>query len=325
MKSVWPVIVVGALTASPVFAAGEASDGMTWLRKMAAASYQVNYAGTFVYQQRGRSETSRIVHYVNAAGGVFEKLEALDGPAREVIRTNDQVTCYLPASKTVLIEQRDARLLPAILPENLAAITETYQVKLGERDRVAGQECQNVRLEPSDNLRYGREFCVEIRSGLPLRVRTFNENREPVESFAFTEIRIGGSFNRDRVKSKYAALSRNWRVDRSALAVNEQAVDTGWVVNNQPRGFRKLTEVKRSLAGRGGSVAQIVFSDGIAAISVFVEPLPKERPAQVLTHQGAVNIYTRTLADYMVTVLGEAPAATVMQIANSLELRPGAR
>lgn len=325
MRSVWPVIVVGALVASPVSAAGEASGEMVWLKKMATASNQVNYVGTFVYQQRGKSETSRIVHYVNPAGGVFEKLETLDGPAREVIRTNDQVTCYLPTSKTVLIEQRDTRLLPAILPQDLAAITEAYQVKLGERDRVAGQECQNVQLEPRDNLRYGREFCVEIRSGLPLRVRTFNESREPVESFAFTEIKIGGGFNRDRVKSKYAALSRGWRVDRSALASNEQAVDTGWVVNNQPRGFRKLTEVRRSLAGRGGSVAQIVFSDGVAAISVFIEPLSRERPVQTLTHQGAVNIYTRTLADHMVTVLGEAPAATIMQIANSLELKPGAR
>ena len=84
-------------------------------------------------------------------------------------------------------------------------------------------------------------------------------------------------------------------------------------------------EINRSIAGRAGPVAQIVFSDGLAAISVFIEPMPKERPAETtLTHQGAVNIYTRSYADRMVTVLGEAPAATVMQIANSLELRSSA-
>jgi sigma-E factor negative regulatory protein RseB len=72
-------------------------------------------------------------------------------------------------------------------------------------------------------------------------------------------------------------------------------------------------------------VAQIVFSDGLAAISVFIEPMSRERPADTtLSHQGAVNIYTRSYADRMVTVLGEAPAATVMQIANSLELRTSA-
>ena len=83
-------------------------------------------------------------------------------------------------------------------------------------------------------------------------------------------------------------------------------------------------EIRRSIAGRPGSVAQIVYSDGLAAVSVFIESMPKTRPSPTLTHQGAVNIYTRSLDDHKVTVLGEAPVATVMQIANSLEQRTGA-
>lgn len=325
MKAVWPVVFLGLSAAHLALAEGsDSQEALAWLSKMAGASNQLNYSGTFVYQHRGLSETSRIAHFVNPAGGVFEKLETLDGPVREVIRSNDQVSCYLPGSKTVLIEQRSARLLPALLPENLTGITESYAVRVGQRDRVAGHECQVVGLEPRDSLRYGRQFCLEVRSGLPLRVRTLNAKNEAVESFAFTQLKIGGSFDRDKVKSKYAAKSRNWRVDRSALNASERVVETGWVVNNQPPGFRKLMEVNRSIAGRGGPVAQIVFSDGLAAISVFIEPLPKERPAETLTHQGAVNIYTRAYADRMVTVLGEAPAATVMQIANSLELRTSA-
>lgn len=325
MKLVWPVVFLGL--SAPNFALAEGPDsqeGLAWLSKMAAASSQLNYHGTFVYQHRGLSETSRIAHFVNPAGGVFERLETLDGPVREVVRSNDQVTCYLPGSKTVLIEQRSARLLPALLPENLSGITQSYAVRVGDRDRVAGHECQIVDLEPRDSLRFGRQFCLEARSGLPLRVRTVNEKMEAVESFAFTQLRIGGGFDRDKVKSKYAARSRNWRVDRSALNMTERSVETGWIVNNQPPGFRKVMEINRSIAGRTSPVAQIVFSDGLAAISVFIEPLPKERPVEALTHQGAVNIYTRTYADRMVTVLGEAPAATVMQIANSLELRTSA-
>lgn len=326
MRAVWPIFLLGLSAANFGWAqSGDPQEAVAWLSKMAGASNQLNYSGTFVYQHRGQSETSRIAHFVNPAGGVFERLEALDGPVREVIRSNDQVTCYLPDSKTVLIEQRNARLLPALLPENLNGITESYVVRLGGLDRIAGHECQVVALEPRDNLRYGRQFCLETRSGLPLRVRTLNEKNEAVESFAFTQLRIGGRFDRDQVKSKYAAKSKNWRIDRSALNVSEKPTETGWVVNNQPAGFRKLMEIKRSIAGRSGTVAQIVFSDGLAAISVFIEPMPKERLTEAtLTHQGAVNIYTRAYADRMVTVLGEAPPATVMQIANSLELRTSA-
>ncbi|MBX9812430.1 MAG: MucB/RseB C-terminal domain-containing protein [Burkholderiales bacterium] len=319
MKKVWAFVILGLSAAGVALA--DLQEGFTLLKKMANASRQLNYSGTFVYQHGTKSETSRIVHYVNSAGGEFEKLEVLDGPAREVVRNNDQVTCYLPATKTVVIEQRNARQLPVLLPERMTDIAENYTARKAETDRVAGYDCQVIVLEPKDNMRYGRSFCAELNSGLPLRSRTINEKNETVESFAFTQLAIGGSFNRDRVKSKYAAKSQNWRVDRSALSASESTTDTGWVFNNQPAGFKKLTEMKRYIAGRAGAVSHIVFSDGLAAVSVFIEPRPQGRSVQTLTHQGAVNIYTRPHADHMVTVLGEAPAATIMQIANSLELR----
>jgi len=312
--------------AGPLLAAAStpldvSQDGVALLKKMASASRRLNYSGTFVYQHSGQNETSRIVHFVNPAGGEFEKLETLDGPAREVIRTNDQVTCYLPDTKTVLIEKRSARRFPALLPEQLSGVADNYVVSVGGMDRVAGYDCRVVLLEPKDKLRYGHQFCAEAGSGLPLRARTLSEKNQLLEAFAFTELKIGGSFSRDQVKSRYAARSKEWKVDHSALAITDVPADTGWTLTRQPTGFKKLTELKRSIAGRAGMVSHIVYSDGLAAVSVFIEPLPKARPARSLSHQGAVNIYIRPIADHMVTVLGEAPAATVMQIANSLEFR----
>ena len=324
MRGAWPIVLVGL--AGPLLAAEStpldvSQDGVALLKKMASASRRLNYSGTFVYQHSGQNETSRIVHFVNPAGGEFEKLETLDGPAREVIRTNDQVTCYLPDTKTVLIEKRSTRRFPALLPEQLSGVADNYVVSVTGMDRVAGYDCRVVLLEPKDKLRYGHQFCAEAGSGLPLRSRTLSEKNQLLEAFAFTELRIGGSFSRDQVRSRYAARSKEWKVDHSALAITDVPADTGWSLTRQPTGFKKLTELKRSIAGRAGMVSHIVYSDGLAAVSVFIEPLPKARPARSLSHQGAVNIYIRPIADHMVTVLGEAPAATVMQIANSLEFR----
>jgi sigma-E factor negative regulatory protein RseB len=81
-------------------------------------------------------------------------------------------------------------------------------------------------------------------------------------------------------------------------------------------------EARRSMASRSGTVSQIVYSDGLAAVSIFIEAMPRVQATQALSHQGAVNIYTRPYGGHVVTVLGEAPAATIMQIGNSLELRP---
>jgi len=313
--------LAGPLLAAESTPLDVSQDGVALLKKMASASRRLNYSGTFVYQHSGQNETSRIVHFVNPAGGEFEKLETLDGPAREVIRTNDQVTCYLPDTKTVLIEKRSTRRFPALLPEQLSGVADNYVVSVTGMDRVAGYDCRVVLLEPKDKLRYGHQFCAEAGSGLPLRSRTLSEKNQLLEAFAFTELKIGGSFSRDQVKSRYAARSKEWKVDHSALAITDVPADTGWSLTRQPTGFKKLTELKRSIAGRAGMVSHIVYSDGLAAVSVFIEPLPKARPARSLSHQGAVNIYIRPIADHMVTVLGEAPAATVMQIANSLEFR----
>ncbi len=326
VKAAWAIVFLGIATASPAAEQVDQQDGLNWLRKMASASRQLNYTGTFIYRHgNNQAETSRIAHFVNSAGGEFEKLETLDGAPREVIRTNDQVTCYLPDAKTVIIEKRSSQRFPAMLPEQLGAVTDNYTVRKAGMDRVAGYDCQVIVLEPRDKLRYGHQYCAEAVSGLPLRARTLSDKNEPLESFAFTQIKIGGGFNRDLVKSRYAAKSRGWKVDRSALVIGEVQSETGWVLTQQPSGFRKLTELKRSIAGRAAIVSHIVFSDGLAAVSVFIEPMPKTRPQQNLSHQGAVNIYTRLTADHMVTVLGEAPAATVMQIANSLEFRGASR
>ncbi len=321
MTRAWPIVILAL--AAPVLAAegGVTEDGVAWLKKMATASRQLNYTGTFVYRHTTQTETSRIVHYVNQAGGEFEKMETLDGPAREVIRTNDQVICYLPESRTVLIEKRGKRRFPALVPEQLTGVADNYVISVTETDRVAGHECRVILLVPKDKMRYGHRFCAEIASGLPLQARTLNEKNELLESFAFTQLTIGGSFNRDRVRSRYAAKSKDWRVDHSAFSIADTPAETGWVLTQRPAGFKKLTELTRSFAGRAAKVSHIVYSDGLAAVSVFIEPMAKPRPLQSLSHQGAVNIYTRTVSDHMVTVLGEAPAATVMQIANSLEFR----
>jgi sigma-E factor negative regulatory protein RseB len=326
VKAVWATVLLG-LTVPAIAAAPPppADDGVAWLTKMATAARRLNYSGVFVYHHAGRNETSRIVHFVNTAGGEFERLEAIDGPEREVIRTNDQVTCYLPGSKTVIIEKRSARRFPALLPEQLGGVADSYNVRVTGQDRVAGFDCKVVALEPKDKLRYGHQFCAETTSGLLLRARTLSEKNEPLESFVFAELKIGGAFSRDQVKSKYAGKSRDWKVDTSSLVLSDVAAETGWVLARQPAGFRKLTELKRSIAGRAGMVSQIVYSDGLAAVSVFIEPMPKAQPAQSLSHQGAVNIYVRRVSDHMVTVLGETPATTVMQIANSLEFRGSPR
>jgi len=290
-------------------------DAMAWLQKIATASRQISYTGTFVYHHGNQVETSRIWHFVDA-GGEHERLAMLDGPLREIVRNNEDVTCYLPEKELVLVEKRTLGRFPALLPPQLSGITENYVPIKAERDRVAGFSCQVVLLKPKDELRYGHYFCAELTTGLPLRVRTYNGDNEMVESFAFTALSIGNDINKTMLEPHFAAESKKWHVERTGFDQDNAADDVDRSMSQVP-GFKRLAAIKRSLPGHP-AMSQIVYSDGIAAVSIFIEPLPEILPAAGAASHGAINIYVKPQADRLITVVGEAPPSTIKLIADSV-------
>jgi sigma-E factor negative regulatory protein RseB len=293
----------GAALADPL----QDFEALAMLQRIADAARQLNYSGTYVYQHGDQVETSRIVHFADSSAE-YEKLEILDGPRREIIRNNDEVTCYYLDAKIMRSEKRVARrTFPALLPDQLSALTEYYQIRKGEPERIAGFDSQALVLEPRDGMRYGHKFWAEANSGLLLKARMVNERHNVVEQFSFTQLTIGSGIIRDMVKPSFSVSFPEWRVDRYAHNLTSN-VESGWAVKNFPNGFRKVMEMRRSKLGNSIPVTHMVFSDGLAAVSVFIEPMAnRTRINEGLSHQGAINIYTRTINDQVVTVLGEAP------------------
>jgi sigma-E factor negative regulatory protein RseB len=298
----------------------EQGEALAWLQKIANAAGELNYSGTFVYQQGEQVETSRITHFVDH-GSEYEKLETLDGPKREIIRNNSEILTYFADTRVVKRERRAARkAFPALLPDQLSGLTGLYQVRKGGQERIAGYDAQALILEPRDEYRYGHKLWAENTSGLLLKARMLDENNHAVEQFHFTQVSVNGPLTRDSVKPSFSVPAMEARREGQPEAASPS--ETGWTVRNPPPGFKKIMEMKRPKQGGQGQVAHLVFSDGLAAVSVFVEPMPTSRKVtEGLSHQGAVNIYTRSLPDHLVTVLGETPAVTVMQIGNSVSLK----
>jgi sigma-E factor negative regulatory protein RseB len=294
------------------------SSALQWLQRIYTASEKLSYTGTFVYQQGARVETSRIVHVVDASGP-RERLETLDGVPRETVRTGDDVVCYLPESMTVKIDKQLGRRFPAILSEQLKDVSENYTLKKGVIERVGGYSCQVLTLEPRDRMRYGHRLWADLNTGMLLRAKTFNEKNEMLEQFAFTEVKIGGPIGRDQLKAHYFRQSKDWHIEDSG-ATRANLAESGWTIRSKPPGFHTVAELVRTVGGTGG-VGHIVLSDGLAAISIFIEPAAARKPASQsgLARQGAINVYTRPIGNYWITVVGEAPAESVKYIANAVE------
>jgi sigma-E factor negative regulatory protein RseB len=298
-------------------------DTQVWLKKIQSSAQKLNYSGTFVYQQGSQVRTSRITHILNGKNEL-EKLEILDGKPREYIRNNEEIACYMPESKSIRVERRvNKDVFPAILGANPTDLAQHYDMKKGETGRVAGYDCQAIILEPKDKLRYGYKLWAEKSTGLLLKAQTVNEKNDVVEQIAFTQIVIG-HVEPNQAKTSFKN-THGWRVEN---AVMSEADLSNWTVKAMPSGFKKVREMKRLItdtvpensAPTQREVSQIVYSDGLAAISVFIEAGSQSRTEGSM-QQGAMNIIGKRQGDYWLTVVGEVPAAAIKQVANSIELK----
>ena len=283
-----------------------------WLQAIQAAAERLTYSGTIVMQRGGIVQSSRLVHVVD--GGISqERLQVLDGQQREYLRRGADVDCLYPESRTIRRERRaEQEAFPAVGVGAPGEILMRYRLRVGGVERVAGVECRVLTLEPLDALRYGHWLCAERNTGLLLKAKTLDAEQRPMEQLAFTDLRIGDRVDRSQLRSPW--VTDGWRVEPADIVMAEPETLV-WQVGSVP-GFRQLRAVTRRM-GNGEvsrSALQVVLTDGLASLSVFVEPA-SDNGAQVEASQvqGTLSAYSRRAGDVLVTAIGEVPLATVRQ------------
>lgn len=291
-----------------------------WLKSMAFAAHQTNYCGVFVYQSGESVEVSRVTH-VTDKDGEHERLEGLVGVKREIIRDNDQVWLYSDGHKVRLEKRQIKRAFPALLPEQISTLKDNYSVSLAEEEEVAGYHSRSVVFTPRDNLRYARKMWAESGSGLLLKAVVMDDHGFPIEQYAFMQLSIGNNIDRKWIASENSSASTIAQEANPSPLPQVELLDepSGWKVDALPSGFRKVLEMRRPFRGNKEPVIQMVFSDGLAGISVFIE---KARDTTYihsgLSGQGAAHVYNRLVGDNLVTVVGEVPPLTVIQVGDSV-------
>ncbi|OGS91889.1 MAG: hypothetical protein A2Z95_10340 [Gallionellales bacterium GWA2_60_18] len=306
----------GLLLATVPASAEERQVSLDWLKVVAFAAHQTDYSGVFVYQHGNRVETSRITHVVEG-DGEFEKLEKLDGPKYEIIRHDGQIWLNT-GQRMVQVDSRQMRSgFPALLPEQMSALKANYHAREAGQERVAGYDTQAILFQPKDSLRYAHKIWAHTGSGLPLKAAVLDDRDRAVEQYAFTQLQIGGEFDRSWIKQGAAELHGSEGYARGP-ASSGSFVNSGWVVDGMPVGFRKTLEIQRPMHGNV-PVTQIVYSDGLSAISIFIEPAgASDDGAKGLSSRGAVNLCRKTVDEHLFTVVGEVPPRTVMQVIDSI-------
>lgn len=297
-----------------------AADAWQLLQNAATAARQLSYRGIFVYQSGNNTRSVQITH-MNYGQGEYARSVVLDGSPREVLSQGSDVVIFSPRNEKVVITKRRAQnLFPALLPPNMDEIKANYQVRLGPLERVGGREGQIIFLEPRDQLRYGYKFWTDLQHALILKSITFNERNEPIEQMSFTQLALLDTQNMDWFQPTVDP-AKNYVMEEDEVAISSADV-SAFNITQLPAGYRKIDQIKRVVTGKQVPVTHLVFSDGLASVSLFIEPLSQKRHVKAGPHaMGATNFYTQVNDGYQVIAVGEVPAATVSQMAHAVRVR----
>ena len=306
-------LLIGSCMTVPALAANSSPEASEWLNKLAQAEQKQSYQGSFVYERNGSFSSHDIWHRVQD-GKVSERLLQLDGTAQEIVRVDGKVQCVSGALASGVSNLPDAapRMLDPL------KLMSWYDLSVQGKSRVAGRDAVIVSLSPRDQHRYAFELHLDRKTGLPLRSLMLNEKGQLLERFQMTSLDTDNLPTDAQLHASAACKP----VKRVASSKTEAVA--GWRSDWLPPGFELINSTVRRDPSRDSAVSSLMYDDGLARFSVFLEPVKEDASADVRTQLGPTSAVSRRLntpkGKVMVTVVGEIPLGTAERIA--LSMRP---
>jgi sigma-E factor negative regulatory protein RseB len=305
--------------------AAEAEDARQMLERMNTAMSQMDYQGTFVYVQGDDIETMRITHVADEKG-VRERLYAVSGEPREILRDSGGVRWILANDQSVFQDPGfNLSFFPELPTDQRNLADDSYVLKVGREARIAGHQARNLQIIPRDGYRYGYSLWLETQTDLLLKWELIDSDRKPIAKLMFTDIRIGTEVDVKELKPtrelrKFKTVETQLPAGRGHASASPR-----WQPGKLPPGFHLTAH--RFFGEKGSGVFEhLVYSDGLAAVSVYIEsmmPDTKQRtgPSQL----GTTNAFSRTDDEMLITVVGDVPAITVKSIGDAVNIDSGKR
>ena len=286
-----------------------------WLERMSSAVTATDYEGTVIHRQNGQSRALKVYRKV-IDGVVNEKIISQEGDGLEIIRRGNEVHCVLPDKKSVLIEfWNDDTTLFTTLPSSKIAFGSAYDLSIVREERVAGRRAVLLAVRPHDGFRYGHRIWLDRETAFPLRTQLRGGDGAVLQELKFADIRLNPDLSPQALVSSFDLDDFTWYPEPARAESVE--VDTSWSSDNLPPGFRAVSATSETLEGTDNVVTHIMYSDGLANVSVFVTEKGDNKIAErdIL---GESNMHSVENGDYLVTAIGNVPSATVRRIAVSM-------
>ena len=285
------------------------------LEKSAKASQQLNYEGVFHSQSSSESNSTHVIH-ANIDNKEYCLLKMLDGAPNEVFCSGDMV--YVTSQDGLLIKKRKNQFLfPSVLPSDIKHLKKNYQLSFGEKKRVADRMAQHIELKAKDNLRFNYHIWIDDKNLLPLKLIVTNNKNQTIEQSTFTTIAFSEVIDKD-IFEKNINLSKIY-VAKNKFVENYVS-NKFWNLKDLPSGFKEVDLISRRVNGLNLLDYQIIFSDGLAYVSLFIRPITRgTEPKEGTVAIGPTNISARYQDGYQIMSVGMVPPETVNTFSGAIE------
>lgn len=291
---------------------------MDWVQKMSIAMQELSYKGRFVFSHNNQLESMSILH-VNDTMGKRERLVSLNGEAREILRDDKNFTCVWPSSRQVVVDQSNtSNFSPIWIPEDVDRLGKFYKFTMDGEDRVADHPAIIISIQPKDEFRYGMRLWIHKNHGLLLQSILFDERGQTSEQIMFTDLSLM-HYDDQKNFSVIPNIDNGYALIRSHSGDGSGQLDADarWQLQSMPLGFFLESAFRKKIMNSAEYTQQMILTDGMASVSVFIEPLSGNGLIGE-SSMGAVNAFGTQLKDFSVLAIGEVPSITVKKIAESI-------
>lgn len=296
------------------------TDAWLVLEKSAYAARELNYEGQFTYVN-GEQKRMVDIKHMNYGGREVARNIVLGANHREVYSQGDNVVIFQPTNSNIVIKKRRGKnLFPAMLPTDLNTIKAHYVASLKGTEFVAEREAHVVELVPKDEYRYSYKVWSDVKFGLMLKMALLNADNKTLEQVYFNNVSMLNSQNNLNWFEPKIDMSKSY-VTEATETITHVSNDTT-VTTDLPAGYQEVDHIQRAGKDKDAIVDQLVFSDGIASVSLFIEPLSKgQRPKKGHMFMGSTNMCANVVDGRQIIVVGEVPEKTVKSIAKAVSFK----
>ena len=321
--------VTGLVSAAPEAGPGVAGDAGApqgndagyWLKRMGKAANTLNYHGRYILLNSSQLVPVEYRHAV-VDGERWEHTAHLDGERAEIIRKGSRVSYLHPDAFGFLQHTGGKDSFAPSLHERLDQMHIVYDVQVSRQGRVAGRSARRIDVIPLDRTRYGYHLWVDEETGLLLKSVTLDDRGDTLELFEYISINVGQPVDEALFE---AGEGVQW-VDMNSL--QEQGLEQAallphwdWEPRWMPAGFDVARQEVKYM--NGSPVSTRVYSDGMAAFTVFLAPDNASSIVDGAIRRGATVAVSRYMTtpdqNYLVTIVGEIPAKTAVQVVESVQ------